>query len=377
MKYATTILVFCVAGLLSLGLVMLYSSSMSQPGANYPVAQVIWCGVGLTAGGVVACVDYRHLKKISLPLFLVAIALLALVLVPSSISVKAGGARRWLSFAHQSFQPSELVKLALVILLAHYAERHHRVMPTFGRGLVVPGVLIGLTLGLIFLEPDWGTALLLATVSGIMLLVAGVRWRHFFPPLMVGAATFMIFLLNNPVRMKRILSWMNPEQTKEGVGYQAWQAMLALGSGGWTGLGLGNGRQKFGYLPEHQTDFILANIGEELGLIATLGVLAAFVVLLICGIYIAWHSRDTFGLLLATGLTFLIALQAFINIGVVTSALPNKGLPLPFISRGGSNLCLVLVCVGLLLSVARRAADHRSAARHPSDVEETAIPQTA
>jgi len=377
MKYATTILVFCVAALLSLGLVMLYSSSMSQPGANYPVAQVIWCGVGLTAGGVVACVDYRHLKKVSLPLFFVAIALLALVLVPSSISVKAGGARRWLNFAHQSFQPSELVKLALVILLAHYAERYHRVMPTFGRGLVVPGVLIGLTLGLIFLEPDWGTALLLATVSSIMLLVAGVRWRHFFPPFMIGAATFMIFLLNNPVRMKRILSWMNPEQTKEGVGYQAWQATLALGSGGWTGLGLGNGRQKFGYLPEHQTDFILANIGEELGLIATLGVVAAFVVLLICGIYIAWHSRDTFGLLLATGLTFLIALQAFINIGVVTSALPNKGLPLPFISRGGSNLCLVLVCVGLLFSVARRAADHRSAARHPSEVEETAIPQTA
>jgi len=210
---------------------------------------------------------------------------------------------------------------------------------------------------LIFLEPDWGTALLLATVSSIMLLVAGVRWRHFFPPFMIGAATFMIFLLNNPVRMKRILSWMNPEQTKEGVGYQAWQATLALGSGGWTGLGLGNGRQKFGYLPEHQTDFILANIGEELGLIATLGVVAAFVVLLICGIYIAWHSRDTFGLLLATGLTFLIALQAFINIGVVTSALPNKGLPLPFISRGGSNLFLMLVCVGLLLSVARRAAD--------------------
>jgi len=179
------------------------------------------------------------------------------------------------------------------------------------------------------------------------------------------------------VRMKRILSWINPEETKEGAGYEGWQAMLALGSGGWTGLGLGNGRQKFGYLPEHQTDFILANIGEELGLIATLGVVAAFVVLLICGIYIAWHSRDTFGLLLATGLTFLIALQAFINIGVVTSALPNKGLPLPFISRGGSNLCLVLVCVGLLLSVARRAADHRSAARHPSDVEETAIPQTA
>ena len=377
MKFATTILVFCVAALLSLGLVMLYSSSMSQPGANYPVAQVIWCGLGLVAAGLVACLDYRYLKKISLPVFLVAIALLVVVLVPSSVSVKAGGARRWLNVAHQSFQPSELAKLALVVLLAHYAERYQRFMPTFGRGLVAPALFIGLTLGLIFLEPDWGTTLLLAAVSGIILLVAGVRWRYFFPPLIAGTITFVVFLLNNPVRMKRILSWIYPDETKDGVGYQAWQAMLALGSGGWSGLGLGNGRQKFGFLPEHQTDFIFANIGEELGLVATLGVVAAFVVLLLCGIYIAWHSRDTFGLLLATGLTFLIGLQAFINIGVVTSALPNKGLPLPFISRGGSNLFLMLVCVGLLLSVARRASENRATAPNSLDLEETAMPQTA
>ena len=377
MKYAATILFFCVAALLSLGLVMLYSSNMSQPGANYPVAQVIWCGLGLIAAGIVICVDYRHLKRISIPLFLVALALLAVVLFPSGLSVKAGGARRWLNVAHQSFQPSELAKLALVILLAHYAERYQRFMPTFGRGLVVPGVFIGLTLGLIFLEPDWGTTLLLAAVSAIILLVAGVRWRYFFPPLVAGILTFVVFLLHNPVRMKRILSWMNPDASRDGVGYQAWQAMLALGSGGWNGLGLGNGRQKFGFLPEHQTDFIFANIGEELGLIATLGVVAAFVALLICGIFIAWHSRDAFGLLLATGLTFLIGLQAFINIGVVTSALPNKGLPLPFISRGGSNLFLMLVCVGLLLSVARRAADPRTPASKSRDLEETAIPQAA
>ena len=355
---------------------MLYSSSMSQPGANYPAAQLIWCGTGLIAAGIVACVDYRHLKKISIPLFLLAIALLVAVLVPG-IGVRHGGAQRWLNIAQQSLQPSELAKLALVILLAHYAERHQRFMPAFGRGLVVPGLFISLTLGLIFLEPDWGTSLLLAGVSGAVLLVAGVRWRYFLPPLLLGALTFFIFLLGNPLRMKRILSWINPQETKDGVGYQAWQATLALGSGGWNGLGLGNGRQKFGYLPEHQTDFIFANIGEELGLIATLGVVAAFAVVLVCGVYIAWHSRDTFGLLLATGLTFLIVLQAFINIGVATSALPNKGLPLPFISRGGSNLFLMLMSVGLLLSVARRAADQRAPASKSLELEETAIPQTA
>jgi cell division protein FtsW len=376
MKYATTILVFCVAALLSLGLVMLYSSSMSSTGASYPAAQVIWCGLGLIVAGIVACVDYRHLKKISVPLFVLALILLAAVLVPG-IGLKRGGARRWFEIAHQSFQPSELGKLALLILLAHYAERYQRFMTTFGRGLAVPGAFIGLTLGLIFLEPDWGTTLLLAAVSGIVLLVAGVRWRYFFPPLIVGAATFAIVLMNNPLRLKRISSWMNPEETKEGVGYQAWQAMLALGSGGWTGLGLGNGRQKFDYLPEIKTDFIFANIGEELGLIATLGVVAAFVVLLLCGIYIAWNARDTFGTLLATGITFLIGLQAFINIGVVTSTLPNKGLPLPFISRGGSNLFLLLLCVGLLLSVAYRAAETRRAVPKTIDLEETPIPQTA
>src|SRR6266536_5092592 len=376
MKYVTTILVFCVAALLSLGLVMLYSSSMSPTGASYPAAQVIWCGLGLIVAGIVACVDYRHLKKISIPLFLVALVILSAVLVPG-IGLKRGGARRWFEIAHQSFQPSELAKLALIILLAHYAERYQRFMPTFGRGLAVPGVFIGLTLGLIFLEPDWGTTLLLASVSGTMLLVAGVRWRYFFPPLITGAAAFAVVLMNNPLRLNRILSWLNPEETKEGVGYQAWQAMLALGSGGWTGLGLGNGRQKFDYLPEIKTDCIFANIGEELGLIATLGVVAAFVLVLLCGIYLAWNARDTFGTLLATGITFLIGLQAFINIGVVTSTLPNKGLPLPFISRGGSNLFLMLVCVGLLLSVARRAADNSVTVPRALDLDRETIPEAA
>ena len=155
--------------------------------------------------------------------------------------------------------------------------------------------------------------------------------------------------------MKRIFSWLDLEQNKDGVGYQAYQAMIALGSGGWTGLGLGNGRQKLGFVPEHHTDFIFSIIGEELGLVATLLVIVAFVVIAVCGFYIALQARDTFGTLLATGITLLISLQAAINIGVVTSALPNKGLPLPFISYGGSSLLAMLTCVGILLSVARQA----------------------
>ena len=158
--------------------------------------------------------------------------------------------------------------------------------------------------------------------------------------------------MNDPVRMKRIMAFLHPEQHREGVGFQSYQAMLALGSGGTTGLGLGNGRQKLGFVPEHHTDFIFSVIGEELGVIATIGVVLAFMAIVICGLYIAWNARDRFGIVLGTGITFLIGLQAFINIGVVTSALPNKGLPLPFISYGGSSLVMMLGSVGILLSIA-------------------------
>jgi cell division protein FtsW len=211
-------------------------------------------------------------------------------------------------------------------------------------------------LALIFIEPDRGTTILLAMVSGSILLLAGVQWKFILPPIVLAAGGLVVSILHDPMRMKRIFSWLDLEQTKEGAGYQAYQAMIALGSGGWTGLGLGNGRQKLGFVPEHHTDFIFSIIGEELGLVATLLVALAFVVIAICGIYIALHARDRFGTLLAAGITLLIALQAAINIGVVTSALPNKGLPLPFISYGGSNLLAMLTCVGILLSVARQTA---------------------
>ena len=220
---------------------------------------------------------------------------------------------------------------------------------------MIPSLIIASMLGLIFVEPDRGTTILLAVVTGSMLLVAGVQWRYIVPPILLAITALAFSLWRDPMRMKRIFSWLYLEENKDGVGYQAYQAMIALGSGGWFGLGLGNGRQKLGFVPEHHTDFILSIIGEELGLVATLGVLIGFVLIVICGVYIATHARDTFGMMLATGITFLIGLQAFINIGVVTSALPNKGLALPFISYGGSNLLAMLACVGVLFSVARQA----------------------
>lgn len=354
MKFAVTSLVFCVGALLALGLVMLYSSSMAQVGAHYLVSQSVWCLLGLLICGAALALDYAVLRKLALPLLAFSVLLLLLVFVPH-IGVRSHGASRWLGFGRISFQPSELAKLALLIALAWYGERYQRQMGTWKRGIVIPGCMVALVLGLIFKEPDRGTTILLAGVSGLVLLVAGVRWRYILPLMLAGIGGLALSLRHDPMRIRRILAWLHPEESKEGVGYQAYEAMVALGAGGWTGRGLGNGRQKLGFVPEHHTDFILSIIGEELGLIATLLVMLAFVIIVICGLCIALNSRDNFGLYLGVGISFLIGLQAFINIGVVTSALPNKGLPLPFISYGGSSLLMMLTAVGILLSIARQA----------------------
>ena len=350
MKLATTTLVFCVGALLSLGFVMLYSAGLLKGGAHYLLMQLVWAGAGLLLAAVVAGVDYHWLKKGAWALLGVTVVLLVMVL----FTVKTNGARRWFRLGPMNFQPSELAKLVLIVVVAHYGERYQRLMPTFWRGLVLPGLIILGVVGLIFVEPDRGTTILLLAVSGMMLLLAGARLWFMLPPVLIGVAALGYCLWNDPVRQRRILSWMDLEGHKQDAGYQVWRSIVGIGSGGVEGVGLGNGREK-AFVPEHHTDFIFSVVGEELGLIATLATVVAFIVLVLCGVYIARRSRDTFGFLLGSGITFLIGLQAVINIGVVTGALPNKGLPLPFISYGGSNLLLMLGSVGVLLSIARQA----------------------
>jgi cell division protein FtsW len=362
MKVAVTTLAFCVASLLALGLVMLYSSSMvmvdkhthSEIGAHMLQMQVIWCVLGFVACVVVAVLDYELLKKFAVPVFIGALVLAGLVFIPH-IGMQFNGAHRWIRLPGATFQPSEIVKIALIIMLAWYGDRSQRKINTVKRGILIPGIIIAAALGLIFIEPDRGTTILLAAVSGTMLMVAGVRWLHVIPPMLAAGAALVYSLMHDSMRSGRISAWLHPEAHASGAALQAEQAKIAMGSGGLTGLGLGDGRQKLGFLPEIHSDFIFANIGEELGLVATLLVVFAFLLIAICGLYIAFRSRDQFGCLLAVGVTSLISYQAIINIGVVTSLLPNKGLALPFISAGGSSLLAMLIGVGILLSVARQA----------------------
>lgn len=365
MRVAVTVLAFCVAGLLALGLVMLYSSSMAHSGARFLLMQLLWCGVGLAACAVMALLDYRLLKKVWWLILAGAVVLLVLVLVPG-IGKDSHGARRWFLVHGFSFQPSEFGKLALLISLAWYGEHFRRRMTGWTKGILIPGLMIGVVAGLIFKEPDVGNALVLSAVSGCVLLLAGIRVRYFLPPVLLAALAVGLFIYHNPMRSQRVYAWLHLEETRGDKGMQGYEAMLALGSGGLTGKGLGDSSQN-GFVPENHTDFIFAIIGEELGLIATLLVVLAFMAILGCGFYIALRAPDTFGLLLGAGLIFLITLQALVNIGVVTSALPNKGLPLPFISYGGSNLVLMLASIGMVLSIARQSRDTEVLVERPDE----------
>jgi cell division protein FtsW len=361
-KLAVSILIFCIAVLLALGLVMLYSSSMVKDGAHYLVMQTVWCGLGMVGCLVMTWIDYRIFKRFWWLVMSVAIVSLVLVLIPGVGQVH-GHARRWFDFGRVSLQPSEFAKIGMIIVLAWYGERHQRHMTKWTRGILVPCALIAVTAGLIFKEPDVGNALLLAAVSTILLFIAGIRLSYILPPAAIALLAVGIFIAHNQMRSERIYSWMHLEETRKGKGQQAYEAMVALGSGGITGKGLGDGRQKLGFIPEHHTDFIFSIIGEELGLIATLLIVAGFVAIVVCGVYISFNAPDVFGTLLGSGISFLIGLQAFINIAVVTSTIPNKGLPLPFISYGGSNLVIMLSVVGILLSIARHA---RAGERKPA-----------
>ncbi len=286
-----------------------------------------------------------------------SIALLILVLLPQ-FGTEINRARRWLRIPlgpiAVSFQPSELAKWATVFFLAAVCAKLGVRLRLYWKAFVPVCVVVAAVVGLIVVE-DFGTAAFIAIVAFLMLLSAGVRWWHVLTPLPFGAAGFLLMLVRSPGRMQRIAAFLHPERWTDSVGYQANQSLIALGSGRLWGKGLGEGICKYGHLPEDTTDFVFAIIGEELGFVGAAAVIGLFVIFVALGMVVVLRSRDRFGQLLAGGIVLTIALQAVLNIGVVTVVLPTKGIPLPFVSAGGTSMLLSAAAVGVLLNIAKQS----------------------
>ncbi|MGA7416745.1 MAG: putative lipid II flippase FtsW, partial [Acidimicrobiales bacterium] len=351
----------CVGVLLAtlclIGLVMVGSASpvisMSLYGSSWGILirQVMWMGLGVVAFYVLSRVDYRKWRKVRVPLLIVTLGLLVVVLVPG-IGVTAGGSSRWVGFGQFRLQPSEIMKLALAVFAADLLTRRVGQVRQAKR-VVVPilGVL-GISSVLILKQPDMGTALVLACIAFGVMFMGGVPMRPILKVLGTFAVLATIVGLADPYRRDRILSFINPGAHQSGTGYQVWQSLIGLGSGHLTGLGLGGGRQKWGLLPNAHTDFIFSVLGEELGLVGAVVVLALFFALAWYGLRAASLAPDRFGSLLAVAITVWITSQAVINVGAVVGVLPVTGIPLPFISFGGSSLVINMAAVGILMNIA-------------------------
>ncbi|MEP6669601.1 MAG: putative peptidoglycan glycosyltransferase FtsW [Chthoniobacter sp.] len=355
------LLVVTVIGLIVLGLVMLSSTSAYAPESHGSAMfllkrQVVWLGIGMVVCAMAAALDYHHLQKTWWIWFLLSVFLLALCFVPH-ICHRINGSRRWINIG-VTFQPSEFAKLAAVVTVAWWFARDEAYSRQFLRGFVAPLVASGVLMGLIAPEVDMGTTALIGTTTFLLMFIAGTRLVYLVPTVASGFVALIFVALKMPQRFGRMMAFMYPEKYPTEA-YQTVQGLIALGSGGVEGLGLGNGRQKMMYLPFAHTDFIFPVVGEELGLRITLVVVFTYIVFILCGAIIAMRARDRFGMLLGFGIVVIIALQAAVNIGVTTALLPNKGLPLPFISYGGSNLVFCLLGVGILINIYRQGLNEQ------------------
>lgn len=348
------IVLICAVALSVLGLTILFSSTASLRADPYFFLkrQLIWLSVAVAAGWLVSRLDLEHFRRYSWIIAGMALAALLGVLIPH-IGVTVNGARRWVELGFARLQPSEFAKIAMVFALAHYCGINQRHMPTFKRGFVIPCMGIGAFCLLIIAEPDFGTTALTGGVGFIMLFLAGVRLRYIMPTVLAGLGVFSLAVWHDPVRFGRITSFLDVEGNRSDGAYQLWQAILAFASGGLDGAGLGNGRQQMAFLPEAHTDFIFAIVGEELGLWYTLAAVVAFAGLFAAGLAHARRAPNLFGYLLVVGSLLLLALQAIINLGVVTGSFPTKGMSMPFISYGGSNLVLMGIIIGILFNTRR------------------------
>jgi len=352
-------LLLVTLSLTCLGVVMVFSSSCVMADDRYSDAfyflkkQGQFAVFGLLLMTLVMYVDYEIWRKLAIPLLVLGIGLLLLLFVPS-LSIKAGGAVRWLRLPGVTVQPAEFVKLGVVLYLASSLTRKKAKIYSFKLGVLPYLLVLGVILGLLLKQPDLGSAIIIAGVSLCMLLLAGVRWRFILPLILAALPVVYFLVMNFDYRRKRILAFLNPWDDPYGSGFQIIQSLVAFGSGGSLGKGLGVGEQKLFYLPEAHTDFIFSVIGEELGLLGVVVVAALFLMLVLRGMRIALQTEDSFARYLAFGLSLLIGLEAFVNMAVCLGLLPTKGLALPFISYGGTSLVASLVAVGILLNISSR-----------------------
>ncbi|AQM60706.1 MULTISPECIES: stage V sporulation protein E [Clostridium] len=350
--------IFCVIILLlAVGVVMVYSASSYysmfkyNDSMHYLKRQLIWCILGVMAMMFMMTVDYHKIKRWTFILLIATVPiLLAVFLFPG-----VNGAQRWIQLGPFSFQPSELAKYVIVIYLAMFLEKKGDGIKNFKTGVIPCFLVAGIYAGIVLAEKNLSIASVIMIVTFIMVYAAGARRLHMFgfiTPTLVSAA--LVFALGVDYRRRRMLNFLNPWKDPAGDGYQLIQSFYALGAGGITGLGLGQSRQKMLYMPEPHNDFIFSIIGEELGLIGCLIIIALFVVFVWRGVRIAMRAKDTYGSMLAIGITSIIAVQSIINIAVVTGSMPVTGVPLPFISYGGTSLVINLMAMGILLNISRQ-----------------------
>lgn len=336
-----------------IGLVALSSATQSFSGdARFFQRQVIWLGIAVVAGMVSASINLESLRRFSPWVALITIISLLLVFIPG-LGMEINGARRWINLGFMNFQVSELAKIGMVFVLADYLGNHQRHLNSFVRGFLVPCCWIGLVAVLILVEPDFGTAFLTGLVGCVILFLAGVRLVYLIPSLFSALVLFCVAVYHDPVRLARITSFLDIEGNKSDGSYQLWQGILAFGAGGVHGVGIGNGRQQMSFLPESHTDFIASIIGEELGLFFTTGIVILFMIIFLVGMLNLRRAPNLFQFSMVLGALLFMVLQAVINLGVVTGCLPTKGMSLPFISYGGSNLVLMFVFCGLMLNAFR------------------------
>lgn len=360
-RYYTLILCTAVFALVALGLVMLASTSAWVRGVEEPEyffwRQLIMAVIGLSGAFALAGLDPRHLRRVWPWLLAFGCFLLMLCFVPG-VSADLNGERRWIHFPIiNRFQPSEVAKSITMIALAGWFARWQTEIRSLFRGFIIPCLLLGVPFCLILFETDMGTAVGLGAAGFAVLFAAGTRLRFMVPTMLLGAMGFFMLVRSNENRWSRIEAWLNLEDPYHQLhkGMQQWRGLLAFGNGGADGKGLGNGFEKFGHMPYAHTDFIFPNIGEELGLWGTLSTVFCYVVIAVAGTGIAASSSNVFDRCLAVGLTAVIVFPAMINIAVTTAVLPNTGLPLPFVSYGGTNLVFTLAAVGLLCGIYRHS----------------------